>query len=75
MDKEIVNYLIEIKEELGQIRADIAVVQDKMEIHSINSKNTAEKVAQLEKDAWKAKGAIAFIAFLGTLIGLYKLLV
>jgi peptidoglycan hydrolase CwlO-like protein len=70
----VIEILLEIKGGLGEMSAKIESLEEKLETHSAQSKNTAEKVTQLEKDVWKAKGAIALVLTLGTLVGAFKLL-
>ena len=74
MTKDVVELLLELKEDVSSVASDIHILRDKLDEHSRKSRETAMKVEELEKDSYKLKGAIALILVLSTLIGLYKAL-
>lgn len=61
MNKDLVELLLELKDDIGAISSDLNRLNDKLDVHSETSKKTAEKVAELEKDSWRLKGAIGAI--------------
>lgn len=75
MTKDVVELLLELKNDINAVANNINLLKDKLDEHSRKSKETSLKVEALEKDAYKLKGAIALILVLSTLIGLYKALV
>ena len=75
MNKDVVELLLELKEDISSVASDINLLKDKLDDHSKKSKETALKVEALERDSYKLKGAIALILVLSTLIGLYKALI
>lgn len=74
MNKDVVELLLELKDDVGAVASDINILKDKLDMHSKKSKETADKVELLEKDAYKFKGAIALVLVLSTLLGLFKIL-
>ena len=72
MNKDVVELLLELKEDVGAVASDINLLKDKLDAHSKKSKETADKVEALERDAYKLKGALALILVLSTLIGLVR---
>lgn len=75
MTKDVVELLLELKEDVSSVASDVRILKEKLDEHSRKSRETAMKVEELEKDSYKLKGAIALILVLSTLIGLYKALV
>jgi hypothetical protein len=65
MDNNVVNILLEIQKDLSAVGSDVKSLKENLSTHSELSKKTAERVGQLEKDAWKLKGAIALAVILG----------
>ena len=74
MSVDIISLLLDIKQDLGVLTSETSALKDKLELHSQQSKATAEKVSALEKDAWKAKGAIAVVLVLGTVMATARML-
>ena len=74
MSVDIVSLLLDIKQDLGVLTSETSALKDKLELHSQQSKATAEKVSALEKDVWKAKGAIAVVLVLGTVVATARML-
>ena len=74
MTKDVVELLLELKEDVSSVASDVRLLKEKLDEHSRKSRETAMKVEELEKDSYKLKGAIALILVLSTLIGLYKAL-
>jgi|JI8StandDraft_1071087.scaffolds.fasta_scaffold1001301_2 peptidoglycan hydrolase CwlO-like protein len=74
MTKDVVELLLELKEDVSSVASDVRILKEKLDEHSRKSRETAMKVEELEKDSYKLKGAIALILVLSTLIGLYKAL-
>lgn len=72
MNKDVVELLLELKEDIGAVASDINLLKDKMDEHSKKTRETSAKVESLERDSYKLKGAIALILVLGTLIGAIK---
>ncbi len=74
MTKDVVELLLELKEDVSSVASDVRILKEKLDEHSRKSRETAMKVEELEKDSYKLKGAIALILVLSTLIALYKAL-
>lgn len=75
MTKDVVELLLELKEDVSSVASDVRLLKEKLDEHARKSRETAMKVEELEKDSYKLKGAIALILVLSTLLGLYKALV
>ncbi len=74
MNKDVVELLLELKDDVSQVASDINLLKDKLDAHSRQSKGMADKVESLERDSYKLKGALALIFVLGTILGLFKAL-
>jgi chromosome segregation ATPase len=69
-NQSLIEHLIEIKETLAANNSKLAVVEEKLDRHSEESRKTRLEIDDLKKDANRAKGAIAFISVLGVVISI-----
>lgn len=68
----VLELLLEIKEDISALRVDIKETQVSNEVITKDLANLNTRVAGLEKDAWRAKGAIAFLGVIALVTGLLK---
>jgi len=74
MDVSLVELILELKEDIGNVASDLNRLNDKLDVHAGRSKATAEKVDQLEKDAARLKGALAAFMAIGTVVAVLRTL-
>lgn len=66
--------LLEIKEDLAEVRSDTRVIRQDNKQLKDQVAHLEKRVKGLESDAWKAKGAIAFVLATSAIAAFVKML-
>ena len=68
---QIYGLLVDIKGEVGSLRAEVKSVDEKLDSHVIDDKLVEMRVRKLEDGANKARGAMAVVSLVGGVAGAF----
>ena len=78
MSEDLLKHIIEIKEALARVSTQCADLKEDITEHRAESKDDKKvmrkEIDVLQKDANKAKGALALLAIVGTLVKAFEYL-
>lgn len=73
-NRQILDLLIEIKDDVSAIKAEVASIRTQVDVQSDVEHRLSHKVSKIERQVNMAHGAIALFALLGTIAGIVKAL-
>lgn len=71
-NNQLLEAIIELNKSVSELHTDVRYMREDLAEHNASSKETKKKVEALNKDIDRAKGGIAVVGVLTTLITLYK---
>ena len=72
-NNKTLDILLDLNKGVSELHADVRYLREELREHAMASAKTKDEVDSIKRDVNIAKGAIAFLLSIGSIVGFFKL--